>query len=209
MGLPPVVSPGSAALPHVRSTLRPPGAAPHYLRRGRLLDLLMETSAAPLTLVVAPAGTGKSSLLAGWAAECPQPVAWLTLDERYRDAAHLWRSVIAALDTLTPGCGSRALAALAGAGTVGEAVGALLDGLDEAAGAPSVLVIDDIHLVDDDPLAADTLAMFLPRLPPWLRAVVGSRRDLALPLDRLRARGQVCEIRFPELRFTDLSLIHI
>ncbi len=203
MGLPPVVSPGSAALPHVRSTLRPPGAAPHYLRRGRLLDLLLETSAAPLTLVVAPAGTGKSSLLAGWAAECPQPVAWLTLDERYRDAAHLWRSVIAALDTLAPGCGSRALAALAGAGTVGEAVGALLDGLDEAAGAPSVLVIDDIHLVDDDPLAADTLAMFLPRLPPWLRAVIGSRRDLVLPLDRLRARGQVCEIRFPELRFTD------
>jgi len=66
-----------------------------------------------------------------------------------------------------------------------------------------VLVIDDIHLVDDDPLAVDTLAAFLPCLPPWLRAVVGSRRDPALPLDRMRARGHVCEIRFPELRFTD------
>jgi LuxR family maltose regulon positive regulatory protein len=82
VGLPPVVSPGSAALPHVRSTLRPPDAAPHYLRRERLLDLLLETSAAPLTLVVAPAGAGKSSLLAGWEAELPQPVARLSLDER-------------------------------------------------------------------------------------------------------------------------------
>ncbi|HEY7071770.1 MAG TPA: LuxR C-terminal-related transcriptional regulator [Acidimicrobiales bacterium] len=204
MDLPPAVSPGSAALPHVRSTLRPPGAAPHYLRRARLLDLLLEeTSAAPLTLVVAPAGAGKSSLLAGWAAECPHPIAWIALDERHRDAAHLWRSVITALDTLVPGCGSRALAALDGEGSAGTAVDALLDGLDEAAGAASMLVIDDIHLVDDDPLAVDTLAAFLPCLPPWLRAVVGSRRDPALPLDRMRARGHVCEIRFPELRFTD------
>jgi LuxR family maltose regulon positive regulatory protein len=204
VGLPPVSSPGSAALPHVRSKLRPPGAAPHYLRRARLLDLLLEeTSAAPLTLVVAPAGAGKSSLLAGWAAECPQPVAWLALDERCQGATHLWRSVIAALDTLAPGCGSPALAALGGGRSVVEAVEALLDGLDEAAGPPSVLVIDDVHLVDDDPVAANTLAMFLPRLPPWLRAVVGSRRDLALPLDRLRARGLVCELRFTELRFTD------
>src|SRR5262245_13332398 len=159
VGLSPVVSPGSAEPPHVRSTLRPPRAAPHYLRRARLLELLLaETSATPLTLVVAPAGAGKSSLLAGWAAECPEPVAWLALDERYRDAADFWRCVIGALETLAPGCGSRARAALQGEGTVSEAVGALLDRLYETPGPPSVLVIDDLHVVDQDPLAADTLA---------------------------------------------------
>jgi len=149
------------------ATLRPPGTPPHYLRRGRLIDLLDEAVAAPLTLVVAPAGAGKTSLLAGWAAEYPHPVAWLSLDDSDRDPAHLRRRVASALD------------------------------------APaSVLVIDDAHAVDDDDRVAESLAAFLQHLPPGLHAVAASRRDLALPLDRLRARGQLREVRFGELRFT-------
>ncbi len=193
---------GSAGAPHVRSKLRPPGAPPHHVHRARLLDLLDESAAAPLTLVVAPAGAGKTSLLAGWAAQYPLPVAWLTLDESDRGAAHVWRSMIAALDTLAPGCGDRAQAALRGPGTILQMVGELLDDLDDAAAPPSVLVIDDVHMVDDDEVVAVSLAMFLQRLPPWLHAVAASRRDLALPHDRLRARGHLREIRFGELRFT-------
>jgi LuxR family maltose regulon positive regulatory protein len=167
-----LASPGSAA------PLRPPAAPPHYVRRGRLLDLLDDAVATPLTLVVAPAGAGKTSLLAGWAAELPHAVAWLSLDERDCQPEHLWRGVVAALDSLAPG----------GSGGAGA--------------APSVLVIDDVHVVDVDEQAAESLATFLQDLPPWLHAVAASRRDLALPLDRLRARGRLREVRFGELRFT-------
>ena len=201
MGLPLAASPGSAAPPHVGSKLRPPGAPSHHVRRGRLLDLLDDAVASPLTLVVAPAGAGKTSLLVGWAAEFPHPVAWLSLDESDRDPAHLWRGLVAALDTLAPGCGDRAQAALRSPGTVLDVAGEVLDGIEEAVAPPSVLVIDDVHVVDDD-VVAESLAAFLQRLPPWLHAVAASRRDLALPLDRLRARGRLREVRFAELRFT-------
>src|SRR5262245_45914211 len=153
--------------PMASATLRPPPAPAHYLRRGRLLDLLDDAVAAPLTLVVAPAGAGKTSLLAGWAAELPKPVAWLSLDECDRDPVHLWPRVGRALDAPAP-----------------------------------VLVIDDVHVVDEDDRVAESLTAFLQHLPRDVRVVAASRRDLALPLDRLRARGQLREVRFSELRFT-------
>ena len=193
---------GLPAPPLIRAKLRPPAPVPHYVRRPRLLDLIDEAVAAPLTLVVAPAGAGKTSLVAGWATESTRPTGWLSLDDGDRDAAHLWRGVIAGLDPLAPGCGRRALTALRGPGTVTRAVALLLDDLDESSCADAVLVVDDLHLVDADPVVVDSLAMFLAHLPRWLHAVGVSRRDLALPLDRLRARGQLREIRFPELRFS-------
>jgi LuxR family maltose regulon positive regulatory protein len=201
VGLPPVAPAAPAAMPHLRPKLRPPGAPPHHVRRGRLLDLLDEAVTAPLTLVVAPAGTGKTSLLAGWADEYPHPVAWLSLDKSDRDPVRLWRGVVAAVENLAPGCGGRAREALGGSAPVLDVVGELLDGIEDAAAPPSVLVLDDVHVVDDD-VVAESLAVFLQQLPPWLHAVAASRRDLALPLDRLRARGRLCEVRFPELRFT-------
>src|SRR4029453_14693330 len=156
-----LTSPGAAA------TLCPPTVPPHHVRRGRLLDLLDEAVAAPLTLVVAPAGAGKTSLLAGWAAEHPHPVAWLSLDECDRDPDHLGRRGETALDAAAP-----------------------------------VLVIDDVQVVDEDDRVAESLAAFLQHLPRDIHVVAASRRDLALPLDRLRARGQLREVRFSELRFT-------
>ena len=156
-----LTSPGAAA------TLCPPTAPPHYVRRGRLLDLLDEAVAAPLTLVVAPAGAGKTSLLAGWAAEHPHPVAWLSLDECDRDPVHHGRRVATALDAAAP-----------------------------------VLVIDNVQVIDEDDRVAESLTAFLQHLPRDIHVVAASRRDLALPLDRLRARGQLREVRFSELRFT-------
>ena len=90
---------------------------------------------------------------------------------------------------------------LRGPSTVVEAVCQLVDDLDGLSNPVSVLVVDDLHLVDADPVVADTLALFLQHLPPWLHAVVASRRDPDLPLDRLRARGLLTEIRYGELRF--------
>jgi LuxR family maltose regulon positive regulatory protein len=175
---------------------------PHYLRRDRLHDLLDDAVAGPLTLVVAPAGAGKTALLAAWAAAPARPTAWLALDERDRDPAGLWRHVVAALDRLAPGCGAGALDALATAQPLEAAVDALLAELDDTAAPDAALVIDDAHVVDDDDVLVGSLARFLQHLPPWLRAVVATRRDLALPLDRLRARGRLREVRFGELRFT-------
>lgn len=166
-----------------RSKLRPPGPVPHYVRRARLLGLLDEVVAAPLTLVVAPAGTGKTTLLAGWAAEAPFPVAWLALDEDDADAARLEAGI--------------------GAAVAAAERSERAEGAEGRAAAPAVLVIDDAHAVDAGAAAVELLAGFLQDLPPWLHVVVASRRELALPLDRLRGRGQVGEIRFPELRFTD------
>jgi ATP/maltotriose-dependent transcriptional regulator MalT len=192
----------TAATAPVRSTLRPPAPTAHHVRRPRLLDLLADAVGAPLTLVVAPAGCGKTSLLTGWASETALPTAWLSLGDGDRDPARLWSRVIAALETLAPGCGDRARAVHHGPASVPEAVDVLLDDLDERVAPASALVIDDAHLVDDGP-TAQSLALFLQHLPAWLHAVVVSRRDPPLPLDRLRAGGYLREIHVAELRFTD------
>lgn len=190
------------ATPVVRAKLRPPVPVAHHVRRPRLIGLLDAAGATPLTLVVAPAGAGKTSLVAGWALESPTPTAWLSLDDRDRDAAQVWRGVVAALETVAPACGERALTVLRGPDTVLHAVAVLLDAVADRSLARSVLVMDDLHVADEDEVVAESLAMFVAHLPEWLRVVAVSRRDPPLPLDRLRARGQLAEIRFPELRFS-------
>jgi LuxR family maltose regulon positive regulatory protein len=188
--------------PLLRGKLRAPVVPDHYIRRSRLLDLLDDAVRAPLTLVVAPAGVGKTVLLAGWAAESDAPTAWLSLDDADRDGRQLWRGAIAALDRLAPGCGDGARARLRPPWALSDAVAALIEGLDAAAGPPAVLVLDDLHHVDDGGEAAASLAMFLQHLPTWLHVVGISRRDPHLPLDRLRARGRLAEVRLAELRFS-------
>ena len=181
--------PGPA--PWATANLGPPAPVAPYLRRPRLLARLEEAaSTTPLTLVVAPAGTGKTTLLAGWMAEATRPTSWLTLDEASGDAGRLAAEIRAAVDTLPPG-------------SLTDTAGRLPDELDERPIPPGVLVIDDAHAVDADPAAVEVLASFLQHPPPWLHVVVASRRELAVPLDRLRGRGQLSEIRFAELRFSD------
>ena len=108
---------GSPPVPPTESTrlgakLRAPAPGAVHIRRSRLLKLLDEVSTAPFTLIVAPAGAGKTVLATTWLAERGAPTAWLTLDESDRDGGHLWASLIAALGTLAPGIGTSALAQL-------------------------------------------------------------------------------------------------
>jgi ATP/maltotriose-dependent transcriptional regulator MalT len=182
--------------------LRRPVIGEHYLRRPRLFELIDEIARAPLTLVVAPAGSGKTSLLAGWTAESSTPTAWLSLDESDRDGSQLWSGVIAALDTVAPGCGRRALEMIRRPGSRGEFVDQLLVDLDAEARSPAVLVIDDFHMVDENAVVTASVARFVTHLPEWLHVVLVSRREPALPVDRLRSRGQLGELRFAELRFS-------
>ena len=138
-----------------------------------------------LTLVVAPAGTGKTSLVAGWMAESSTPTAWLSLDDTDRDGVQFWSGVIAALDTLAPGCGDRALAMLRRPGSRAGAVDQLIADLEAQSRPPAVLVIDDFHLVDGDD--------FVRRVRVALRAqparLAPCRADLAAGAEAARSIG--------------------
>lgn len=171
----------------------------HLLTRPRLHALLDGAVAAPLTLVVAPAGSGKTSLLRSWAAATPLPLAWLTVDEDDRDPAQFWRGVVAALEGVAAPVAADLLPQPR---TLLEAVGALLDDLETRDEGPKVLAIDDLHLLDEVEEIASSVSHFVQHLPAWLHVVVASRRVPALPVHRLRARGQLGEVYFPELRFT-------
>ncbi|GAB6937347.1 LuxR C-terminal-related transcriptional regulator [Isoptericola variabilis] len=180
-----------------------PAVSPEYLvPRPRLVRLLDGAVRAPLTLVVAPAGSGKTSLVRDWAARSSLPHAWLSVDEHDRDPAQLWRGILVALEGIAPGCSEPAARALWQQRPLDDALAVLLDDLEARPYDARVLVVDDLELVDDEPVTA-SLRTFVQRLPGWLHVVLVSRRVPQLPVDRLRARGMLGEVRFPELRFSD------
>ena len=176
--------------------------------RPRLSERLNEGTASKLVLVSAPAGFGKSTLLTEWLAARPAApaderlVAWLSLDRGDNDPASLWAYVIAALRTVAPGVGESALALLDAPRRppIRTVLTALLN--DLGAGADDiVLVLDDYHVIDA-PEVQQGMAFWLDHLPPRLHVVIASRADPPLPLARMRARGELAEIRAAELRFT-------
>ena len=182
--------------------LRPAVNPAYLLPRPRLHQLLDEAVAGPLTLVVAPAGSGKSSLLRSWVADTTLPHAWLSLDETDRDPVQLWRGMLSALETIAPGCAEVSADLIRRRGGLARAVAVLLDDLETRDYEPRALIIDDLQLVDEEDAVATSMALFLQHLPGWLHVVLSSRREPRLPVHRLRARGQLGEVRFAELRFS-------
>jgi LuxR family maltose regulon positive regulatory protein len=184
--------------------LHAPGARQGFVPRPRLTERLDEALGRGLVLVCAPAGYGKTALLAGWARRCERPVAWLSLDAGDNDPARFWRHAVAALDRACPGLGER-VGPLLGPPPPSSFEGlvtALINELAARPGADEVpLVLDDYHLVGSEPVHA-SLGFLLEHLPPGLRPVLASRADPPLALARLRARGQLTELRDAELRFT-------
>jgi LuxR family transcriptional regulator, maltose regulon positive regulatory protein len=189
--------------PLLRAKLRAPSASDHFVRRPRLDDLLDDLVRVPLTLVLAPAGSGKSAVVAGWVEHTQLPVSWLSLDDSDRDARQLWAGVIAALDGTSPGVGEGAIGLLRRGEPVDRVVARLLDDVEQVEVDTLVLVIDDLHLVDGDEEVNRSLSAFLQHLPSCLRVVALSRRQPVLPIDRLRGRGQLGEIHLAELRLSD------
>ena len=183
--------------------LHVPAARPGFVARPRLVGALGEGLARGLVLVCAPAGFGKTALLADWARSGDRPVAWLSLDAGDDDPVRFWRHVVAALDRARPGIGERVGPLLGPPPPSFEGlVTALINELAAQPGEDEVLlVLDDYHLVDAQPVHA-SLAFLLEHLPPGLRLVLASRSDPPLPLPRLRAGGQLAELRAGELRFT-------
>jgi ATP/maltotriose-dependent transcriptional regulator MalT len=172
-----------------------------FLLRPRLLERLAEGMSRALVLVCTPAGFGKTSLLGDWARRAKQPTAWLSLDEGDNDPARFWRYVAAALDPVCEGVGGRVAALLRGPQPPLEAVVTVVVNALAAQSDQTALVLDDYHLVEAAPVH-HSLGLLLDRLPAQLRLVVASRADPPLPLARLRARGQLVELRAADLRFT-------
>src|SRR5271166_5759031 len=199
-------SPGPAALLETKFYI--PRSRRDLVPRPRLSQRLDRGTASKLTLVSAPAGFGKTTLLAEWLAAGPagpageRRAAWLSLDRGDNDPASFWTYVIAALRTVASGVGESALALLQAPrpSPIETVLTALLNDLGALAG-DIVLVLDDYHVVDASDVQ-DGMAFLLDHLPPWLHVVIASRADPALPLARWRARGELAEIRAAELRFT-------
>jgi LuxR family transcriptional regulator, maltose regulon positive regulatory protein len=205
MAEPSTTTPVEAAVPErdplLATKLHVPRPRPGFLVRPRLLQRLTEGTAGALTLVCAPAGFGKTSLLGDWARRSRQPVAWLSLDGGDSDPTRFWRYVAAALDGLRPGVGQRVEALFQGGQPPLEAVLTVLVNELVQGSEAVVLVLDDYHLIEG-PAVHQSLELLLERLPSQLRLVLASRADPPLPLARLRAGGQLTELREADLRFT-------
>jgi LuxR family maltose regulon positive regulatory protein len=204
--------------PVLTTKLYIPPPRPKIVLRSRLIERLNEGLSAgrKLTLISAPAGFGKTTLVSEWVAGCERPVAWLSLDEGDNDPTRFLTYLVAALQTL-------ALSEVEGIATnIGKGVLAVLQSpqpppiesiltalLNEITTVRDnfVLVLDDYHVIDSKPVDVSTsvdeaLIFLLEHLPPQMHLVIATREDPHLPLARLRARGQLTELRAADLRFT-------
>jgi LuxR family maltose regulon positive regulatory protein len=165
--------------------------------RPHLVERLEASSG--LTLLIAPAGFGKTTLLAQWAGpERRSSVAWLSCDQTHRESRRFWAAIVAALRNAWPRSGREAAALLAREGESAEVAISLANELGDTS-IPVTLVIDDFHMASPAPRV---LLTFLHALPENVHVVIGSRVDLPFSLARLREAGQITEIREDALRFS-------
>jgi len=193
-------------MPVLGAKLHPPRPRRRLVPRVRLTERLRaDGSERPrLVLVAAPAGFGKTTLLAQWlAAESSQcRVAWLALDRQDADLRLFLTDLVSAIQIVAPEAGVDAMALLeAGATTQADAaLVSLINDLDALAG-PTVVALDDYHVIDDGAVQ-EAVTFLLDNLPPQVTLAMTTRADPPLPLSRLRARGELVEVRAADLRFT-------
>jgi LuxR family maltose regulon positive regulatory protein len=188
--------------PLLATKLHVPRPRTQLVSRTLLVEHLEQGVARPLTLVSAPAGFGKTTLLAQWLAQSNTPVSWLSLETEDNDPTRFLSYLIAALQTLDAQVGTIALAMLRTPQPPSpEAVLAVLtNDLVERGGSDIVLVLDDYHTITAESIQRG-MAFLLEHLPPQLHLVLATRSDPPLPLARLRAQGQLTEVRTADLRF--------
>ncbi len=191
-------------MPLLATKLSVPPVRPELVARPRLVDLLNSEIWRKLTLISAPAGFGKTTLLSAWRASArgsEMPVAWVSLDAGDNDLARFWNYSIAALQALSPSAVDLANAVYFPDMPSVEAFLTVLINSIATFTSDVVLVLDDYHAITLQPIH-DSLAFFLEHLPRHMHLVISSRNDPPLPLVRLRAEGQLTELRAADLRFT-------
>ena len=190
--------------------LHVPAIGAQLVHRAALLDALSEGRRRKVTLLSAPAGWGKTTVLAQWTQRAgeDQPFGWLSVDSSDNDPVWFWMYVIAALQKVSPGVGVRALELLAMSADPEQVVlPTLLNDLDTIT-TPMVLILDDYHQVVNRAVH-EQLAFFISRLPANLHLVLSTRSDPLLPLARLRASGDLAEVRTDDLRFGASETHHL
>src|SRR6266567_5665971 len=191
--------------PLLATKLHRPLPRAQLVRRPQLAERLTQGVRGPLTLVSAPAGFGKTTLLAQWLAESGMPVAWLSLEPGDNEPVRFLSYLIAALQTLDPHLGAVALTLLQMPQQArAETVLTLLTndvGSHGRDGGDFVLVLDDYHVLDAKPVD-QALTYLVDHLPPQMHLVIATREDPPLPLARLRVGGHLTELRAVDLRFT-------
>lgn len=193
---------GVAAFPQIATKLSIPAVRGNRVSRDRLHSKLDLCTNYRLTLVSAPAGYGKTTLLSGWSQTTDYPVAWVSLDATDNDPLHFWSYVITALGKLEPDLGEHLLALL-------RAPRPILDDfllaalVNAAATIPGdfVLVLDDYHVIQNDAVHA-ALATVLSCQPETMHVILAARSDPPLPLARWRARGQIQALGVRDLQFS-------
>ena len=188
-------------LPVIESKLVLPRVHAGTLRRARLFELLDDVDGAALTVLDAPVGYGKTTLLRSWCAERAEPVIWMTLDGSDDDPGRLWTHLATGVTRLSDGLGHRALTRLGvRPAAVETGVDELMNGL-VAYGRPATIVLDDLHTVRSE-TSLRSIEHAIERLPSTVRLVAATRSEPAISLAPLRASRALIEIRARELAFT-------
>jgi LuxR family maltose regulon positive regulatory protein len=190
------------ATPLLQTKLYIPPPRPELVPRPRLVERLNAGLHRKLTLISAPAGFGKTTLVSEWVASCERPAAWLSLDEGDNELARFLAYLVAALQTIDSNRAHGVLATLQTPG-IPNAEMALTALLNEMAELPddAVLIFDDYHVIESLPID-EAISFLLEHLPPKLHLMIVGRIDPSIPLSRLRASSQMTEIRVDDLRFT-------
>jgi LuxR family maltose regulon positive regulatory protein len=195
--------------PILQTKLYIPPLRPELVSRPRLIERL--NAGLPvgrkLTLVSAPAGFGKTTLVSEWVAGCGRPAAWLSLDKGDNDPARFLAYLVAALQTIAANIGEGVLGVLHAPQAQPPPSESILTALlNEITAIPDnfVLVLDDYYVIDAKPVD-DALTFLLEHLPPQMHVVIATREDPNIPLARYRAGGQLTELRVADLRFTPVE----
>ena len=204
--------------PILATKLYIPQSRSKIIFRQRLTDRLNEGLNRKLTLVSAPAGFGKTTLISEWITSCGRPVAWFSLDEQDNDPYSFLMYLVTALQALVLSkVEELALSGAHGAATsFGGGIFIALQSsqpppiesilttlLNDIAAIPEnfILVLDDYHVINSEPID-NALTYLLDHLPPQMHLVITTREDPSLPLARYRVQGQLTEVRAADLRFT-------
>ena len=208
------------AIPLLKTKLTIPPARPEWVSRPRLIEQMSQASRSgrKLILISAPAGFGKTTLASEWARQVKLPVAWVSLGPGDDDVFRFWRYVLAALQRLDVSLdtsldapsneAAQAISPVARREQISSET-LVIPLINEIAAhsTPLALVLDDYHMISD--LAVhESVAFMIEHLPAQMHLVLSTREDPPLPLSRMRARGQMLEIRAGDLRFSQAEATH-